>query len=856
MDYLQSHPRCFYFMTKKPLIISILIGIVMFAGAPKAKAHPADLYAHTINIGMSQVGLQIQWEIKPGPLLTNFLWHEMDSDEDGTLSPTEIETWGNARAALMTATLDDKPLPLRIDSMRLPGELRAFQAGEEFITFNLSAQWGQTSVNAQRLVVENGLEPSKSINWFHLTAEENTAFLFPSQKSHILAIDLIRDRSLLADQSPLLTAWDSGMPALPLGQEKDVVTEAAEQVVPELAERAPQEILLDLVRSGELSFTFYLFALLIALALGALHALTPGHGKTVVAAYLVGSRGTSYHAIALGTVVTLTHTGSVFLLGIVTLAASQYILPTTIIPFLEILSGVLILGLGLYLLWQRFLYWKKSKQPAQPPKKQIALTPTSSHKPAGAIKVQTAPAGMHHHGDGKMHSHEVPESITWRSLIALGVSGGLVPCPDAIAILLVAIAINRILLGLALIISFSLGLAVVLIVIGLLMVNSRRLFDRIGVVDRLAPVLPIVSALIVLLLGAALTWGAAVRARENVGFAGTTQRLALSGVEASIDEAQVLYLVENEERVRQLFIADSDGHSSRAITDPAYSVTEYAVSPDQTQIAYIARTGDSEYQIWLMELANGESRKLSNCVNAACSGIVWSPNGSRIIYERMDLSSNASGLPTLWWINVVTGEEQSVFQESQLPGGNPRWSPNGEWLSYATPEGIRLYNIESGETRVVENILGAAALWSPNGKQILLRDVVIRHGQFVTQLFLYELESERMMNLNPNDSMENILAEWSPDGEWIAVVRRDLAVPRGDQIWLMRADGSEARAITNDVDSLHGSLGWSPDGKYLLYDIYLLEAFPFESWLQVIEIESGEVTDFEIKGFNPAWIWR
>jgi Tol biopolymer transport system component len=117
-------------------------------------------------------------------------------------------------------------------------------------------------------------------------------------------------------------------------------------------------------------------------------------------------------------------------------------------------------------------------------------------------------------------------------------------------------------------------------------------------------------------------------------------------------------------------------------------------------------------------------------------------------------------------------------------------------LSYATPEGIRLYQLENGETRVIENILGAAALWSPNGKQILLRDVVIRHGQFVTQLFLYDLETEQIVNLNPNDSMENILAAWSPDGSSVAVVRRDLSVPRGDQIWLMRAQTAVTRACS------------------------------------------------------------
>ena len=584
--------------------------------------------------------------------------------------------------------------------------------------------------------------------------------------------------------------------------------------------------------------------------MGALHALTPGHGKTVVAAYLVGSRGTTFHAIALGTIVTLTHTGSVFLLGIITLAASQYILPTTIIPVLEILSGVLIVSLGFYLLWQRLLYWRKSMKLAQENQpRRISLTPSPSSvkKPTGGIKIQKLPQNSHQHGDGKIHSHDIPQAITWRSLIALGISGGLVPCPDAIAILLVAVAINRILLGLALIISFSLGLAVVLIVIGLLMVNSRRLFNRIGFLDQLAPIMPIVSAVIVLALGFGLTWGAYARAQGNVNFAAPAQR--------SINEAQVLFLAEDGNGVKQLFITDYERNTSRAITQPTHSVVDYAVSPDQTRVVFVVQTDDLENELWLLELASLDDKRISNCTDAICSDMVWSPDGSRIIYEHLSLNNNASGFATLWWINLTTGEEQPVFQESQLPGGNPRWSPNGEWLSYATPEGIRLYHLKDGESRVIKNILGAAALWSPDGTSILLRDVVIKHDQFVTQLFLYDLESETLVNLDPNDSVENILAAWSPNGEFIAVVRRDLAIPRGDQIWIMNADGGNAHAVTNTPDVLHSSLNWSPDGKYLLYDLYLLDAFPFESRLQVINVESGEIAEFKSKGFNPKWVW-
>lgn len=835
----------------KPLSIALLVFLLFSATAKTAQAHPADLYAHTIHITVTRAGLQIQWEIKPGPLLTAFLWNEMDADQDGTLNPLEIQTWGNARAALLTAALDDKPLPLRIESVHLPNDLRSFQAGEEFITFVLAADWPPSANNVRRLIFENRMEPQNSINWFYLTALDDTAFLFPSQQSHLLSVEIIQDHHLLADSSNLLLAWDSGTPSLPFGQEKDLVTETAEQVAPALAERSSQDILLDLVRSGELSFVFYVIALLIALALGALHALTPGHGKTVVAAYLVGSRGTAWHAVALGTVVTLTHTGSVFMLGIVTLAASQYILPTTIIPFLEILSGLLILSLGFYLLWLRYAYWRKQTAAARSSAttRKISLSPTSAaRRISGEVKIQRPSAGMHHHGDGRMHSHEIPQSVTWRSLIALGISGGMVPCPDAIAILLVAIAINRLALGLALIVSFSLGLAVVLIIVGLLMVTSRRLFDRIGFLDRVAPALPIVSAVIVILLGFGLTWGAYVRAKGNVHF--------VAPVQMSVDEARILYLAEDEDKVKRLFITDAAKKTPRAVTQPFHDVIEYALSPDQTRIVYVVLTDTLENQIWLGDVEGGKHGLLSECADAICSGLVWSPDGRRILYERLSLSGNAAGFSSLWWIEANNGKEAPVFQEASLPGGKPRWSPNGEWLSYSAPQGVRLVHLESGETRTLENALGAAALWSPDSRSVLLRDVVIQRNQFVTQLFLYNLESGTTVNLNPSEGFENLIAAWSPGGEFIAVVRRDLSVPRGDQIWLMRADGGNVRAITVAPDALHGSLQWSPDGRYLLYDLYRLDAFPSVSELQIVEIATGEVQELDIRGYSPSWVWR
>src|SRR5690606_15400154 len=239
-------------MKIKKQILLLSIFVISILPLHTAHAHPADLFAHNIRISIYQNELKIDWEIKPGPLLINFLWSQMDTDQNGSVDENESETWANAYASFLTASLEDKPFVLELDSFQFPADLTKFQSGEETIHLYFSAEWNQNNNNAQRLVIQNDIEITKSINWFYITAEENTAFLFPSQKSHILTIDMIRDKKLIDDQSQLLTVWDSGTPDLPLGQRKDVVTETAEELVPELQERSTQEILLDLVRNPEL----------------------------------------------------------------------------------------------------------------------------------------------------------------------------------------------------------------------------------------------------------------------------------------------------------------------------------------------------------------------------------------------------------------------------------------------------------------------------------------------------------------------------------------------------------------------------------------------------------------------------
>jgi nickel/cobalt exporter len=274
-----------------------------------------------------------------------------------------------------------------------------------------------------------------------------------------------------------------------------------------------------LVGAKALTPSVILVSLMTALVLGAIHALSPGHGKTVVAAYLVGSRGTAQHALFLGATVTATHTAGVYLLGLVTLLLSEYVLPERLYPVLELLSGLLVVGIGGWLFAGRLRGALAHRQAGRLALGWPGREPHDHHNHGHAHGHHHADGHEHgHDGDhglvhshgGSTHSHLPPgadgQPVTWRSLLALGVSGGLLPCPSALVVLLSAIALHRVGFGLALIVAFSLGLASVLVGIGLLLVYTGSLLQRFCFGGSLtARLLPAASALLILVAGLVIT---------------------------------------------------------------------------------------------------------------------------------------------------------------------------------------------------------------------------------------------------------------------------------------------------------------------------------------------------------------
>jgi ABC-type nickel/cobalt efflux system permease component RcnA len=277
-----------------------------------------------------------------------------------------------------------------------------------------------------------------------------------------------------------------------------------------------------LILLEEITLPTLLLALAVAVVWGAMHALTPGHGKTIVGAYLVGTRGTWKHALYLGLTTTITHTLGVFALGLITLFAAQYIVPETLYPWMSLLSGLFVVGIGLNLVLSRwkssgikFAIFNRAEHPLEPVfEHSHTQSSDRSHKYVLAASQGSAHVHTHSHGHAHYdhthegHSHMPPEEITWRSLLALGISGGLVPCPSALVVLLGAIALNKIGFGLILVFAFSVGLAGALTATGLLFIYAGKLFSRFPSQGRIIGLVPVLSALFVTAIGAAIIWKA------------------------------------------------------------------------------------------------------------------------------------------------------------------------------------------------------------------------------------------------------------------------------------------------------------------------------------------------------------
>jgi len=510
--------------TNVRLSIALLLATVILLAQPMALlAHPLGNF--TINrysrIEADREMLSLTHIIDMAEIPAHQQRTDMDRNDDGTLDDAEQQAYLDALIADLESnvqlTLNDQTASWQL----LDREL-TFPVGQAGLpTLRIVTHW-QAALPANGSIMQAAYSDQSfadRLGWQEVVVQGTSAVSLLD--SSVPATDLSEELTKYPQellQSPL-TVHEATFRFDPLavGQPNNGATAritSAENTITTamapLRTGLPTDPFTELINIGTLTPFAILVALLAAFGWGAAHAFSPGHGKTVVAAYLVGSRGTVAHALFLGVTTTITHTAGVFVLGLITLFASQYILPETLYPWLSVLSGLLVVAIGLSLIWSR---WRNRGQTHHLHDGMTGHDHGHDHTHEHDHDHEHEHAhshGFHDHSHGAhSHSHLPPGTdgtpITWRSLLALGISGGLLPCPSALVLMLGAISLHRVGFGLALIVLFSLGLASVLTAIGITLVYAGKYFERIPESGRLLRLLPVVSAIVITAVGVGIT---------------------------------------------------------------------------------------------------------------------------------------------------------------------------------------------------------------------------------------------------------------------------------------------------------------------------------------------------------------
>jgi ABC-type nickel/cobalt efflux system permease component RcnA len=461
--------------------LAIVVGVcsaVLLGGSVAAQAHPLGNFTINLYDGLTvrANGIDVDYVVDMAEIPAFEEKQTIDANGDGTLDPSETSAYLTGTCAHLadgvTLTVGDAAVPVRtaaqgtiafppgaggLSTMRVecPMHGRAAVAQGQPVSYrdgNFSGRigWHEITVVGDRLAVLDSDAPARSVS-ARLTA-------YPA--------DLL--------QSPL----DQRTASFRVGGATDVaaapVTEAAAPITRSFGDRLTNAFT-GLVTTGGSTPLLWVLALVTAFAIGGIHALGPGHGKTLMAAYLVGSDARPRQVVAVGAAVSVMHTASVVVLGVAVLIAGRAFTPEVAYRWTTIASGAVVAGLGLYLLVTRARHARSSR----------------AHDLA------------HVHGHDHEHGHTHDRPAGRFGLATLAVSGGILPSPSALIALLAAVAIGRVVFGLALVLAFGLGLATILVAVGFGTIKARSTMDR-RLSRRVATWAPVASAVGITLLGTVL----------------------------------------------------------------------------------------------------------------------------------------------------------------------------------------------------------------------------------------------------------------------------------------------------------------------------------------------------------------
>lgn len=490
-------------MSPRLAVLFLLCAVGLLATPSTAAAHPLGNFTvnhfNGLTLHPDRIDLHAVIDLAEIPALQER--PAVDRDGDEAVSAAEAAAYADRQcgrfAAATTVTVDSDPHEWRLTGRRL-----AFPTGEAGLaTMRLSCEFTTAATLDRPATIEfRDAFRADRIGWHELVVTGHGVRTVDSTLPATSVSDELRayPEDLLADPLDVRAATFRTEPGTVVGGESAAVPGAS--VI-----TSATSWFTDLAGSRDFTPLVGILAVLLSLVLGASHAALPGHGKTVIAAYLAGKNGSVRDAVTVGATVTVTHTAGVLVLGLL-ISGSSAIAGESVLAWLGVASGLLVASIGAVLLRSAL----RNRTTRDEPARELVL----AH--SGALRTSSPPAQGHGHSHGHGHGHGHSHGHGRSGLIGMGVAGGLVPSPSALVVLLGAIALGRTWFGVLLVLGYGVGMAATLTLVGILLVRLRDRFDRLpGLRHRLTRLrnwLPTLTATLVLVVGL----GLAVRAAAGI----------------------------------------------------------------------------------------------------------------------------------------------------------------------------------------------------------------------------------------------------------------------------------------------------------------------------------------------------
>ncbi len=310
---------------------------------------------------------------------------------------------------------------------------------------------------------------------------------------------------------------------------------------------------------------------------------------------------------------------------------------------------------------------------------------------------------------------------------------------------------------------------------------------------------------------------------------------------------------------REIWVQTSEGEAWQ-LTNSGGTVLDYAVSRDGEWIVYSALNDAGGTSLWLVSLSDGGAEVLVDCGQDRCAVPDWSPDGRWVAYSREEAPSGETGPlgpPRIWTVAIDTGETAALYQDSQVLGNGPSWSPDGARLAFFDGNigGIRILELKTGQEEVLPSRMGLVGAWSPDGRQMLYNVMQIEGATATAGIFLADLEAREITPFEPSlpDFVDFGRPAWSPLGEWLLIGLRSAGTGPGRQLWILRSDGTEAHPIVEHPEYTHAGYAWCPLGRQIAYQRFPLNVPDATPEVFVIDLKDGAANLVSRSATSPQW---